>query len=167
MAHTVSVLIPDDVYQHVETEANNKKQTVEDTLSSYLVEAVRQTIDAEPGLSPLSHEQRLMLEEMGALERMYDELVNVHLGKWVAIYRGHLVDSDWDAAALMARRLHNYPGQIVLIDKIETDRQPGTFQLPFVRVVSMPNGDETVIGRDVLNHLIVTLNGIEGFTEIS
>jgi predicted aspartyl protease len=36
-----------------------------------------------------------------------------------------------------------------------------------VRAVATPQGGEAILGRDVLNHLIVTLNGLAGVTEIS
>jgi hypothetical protein len=31
----------------------------------------------------------------------------------------------------------------------------------------MTQGNEAILGRDVLNHLVVTLNGLAGVTEIS
>jgi predicted aspartyl protease len=36
-----------------------------------------------------------------------------------------------------------------------------------VRAVATSQGGEAILGRDVLNHLIVTLNGVAGVTEIS
>lgn len=45
--------------------------------------------------------------------------------------------------------------------------QIGTLVLPGVRAVAIDKHDEPLIGRDVLNHLIVTLDGIAGETEIS
>lgn len=35
-----------------------------------------------------------------------------------------------------------------------------------VSVVAIEDGDEPILGRDVLNHLIITLDGIGGVTEI-
>lgn len=136
MPHTVSVLIPDDVYQQVETEANSKQETVAQTISTYLVEAVRKSMGSESSPFSLSHEQRLMQEEMAAFERMHRELVKMHLGKWVAIYKGKLVDSDWNAESLLARRIRNFPKQTVLIDKVEVDRQPDIF-IPSIRLEEM------------------------------
>lgn len=35
-----------------------------------------------------------------------------------------------------------------------------------VRVVGMPSGDEIILGRDVLNRVMLTLNGLANVTEI-
>jgi predicted aspartyl protease len=35
-----------------------------------------------------------------------------------------------------------------------------------VRVIAVPEDSEIILGRNVLNHLIVTLNGLAGVTEI-
>lgn len=45
--------------------------------------------------------------------------------------------------------------------------QIDNFNLPGIKAVASRSGNETIIGRDVLNHLIVTLDGIAGQTEIS
>lgn len=41
------------------------------------------------------------------------------------------------------------------------------FNLPGIKAVASRSSNEAIIGRDVLNHLIVTLDGIAGQTEIS
>ena len=35
-----------------------------------------------------------------------------------------------------------------------------------IEVVALESGDETLIGRDVLNHLIITLNGLASVVEV-
>jgi predicted aspartyl protease len=40
-------------------------------------------------------------------------------------------------------------------------------KIPGIKAVASQFSDEVILGRDVLNHLIVTLNGIESRTEIS
>ncbi len=42
-----------------------------------------------------------------------------------------------------------------------------SFRLPAIQVVALDPSDEAILGRDVLNQLIVTLDGIGGVTEIS
>jgi len=39
-------------------------------------------------------------------------------------------------------------------------------RLPGIRVIASNLGSEVILGRDVLNHLIVTLNGLAGVTEV-
>lgn len=45
--------------------------------------------------------------------------------------------------------------------------QIGPYRLPNVRVVGVPMLESPVLGRDVLNYLIVTFNGLAAMTEIS
>ena len=55
--------------------------------------------------------------------------------------------------------------------KVEVDLylvaiQLGSELIHGLHVVSIPPTNEAVIGRDVLNQLIVTLNGLAGVTEV-
>jgi predicted aspartyl protease len=43
----------------------------------------------------------------------------------------------------------------------------GALQVPGVRILADEHRDEPVLGRDVLNHLVVTLNGPASVVEIS
>ena len=43
----------------------------------------------------------------------------------------------------------------------------GTYKLSSVRVVADEQNHETILGRNVLNHFVVTLNGLASITEIS
>ena len=45
--------------------------------------------------------------------------------------------------------------------------QIGDYQVPAVQVIGVQPGETAIIGRDVLNHLIVVLDGIGSTTEIS
>ena len=45
--------------------------------------------------------------------------------------------------------------------------QIGDLIIPGVKAISSRSSKEVILGRDVLNHLIVTLDGIAGTTEIS
>lgn len=47
------------------------------------------------------------------------------------------------------------------------DVQLGDYRVPAVRVIGVPSGETAIIGRDILNHLIVVLDGIGSTTEIS
>lgn len=47
------------------------------------------------------------------------------------------------------------------------DLHIGLHHIHAVEVAALPAGDENIIGRDVLNHLIVTLNGLASVTEVA
>jgi predicted aspartyl protease len=55
-----------------------------------------------------------------------------------------------------------YPADIYLVNLII-----GVHALPAVRVAAVPSGTEPVLGRNALNHLIITLNGPAAVTEIA
>lgn len=63
-----------------------------------------------------------------------------------------------------ARRLfgHARNANLYLVDV-----QLGDYHLPAVQVIGVPPGEIAIIGRDILNHLIVVLDGIGSTTEIS
>ncbi len=43
----------------------------------------------------------------------------------------------------------------------------GLHRVPAVRVIALAEDDEVIVGRDILNQLVVTLNGPAGVTEIA
>lgn len=47
------------------------------------------------------------------------------------------------------------------------DLHIGSHHIHAAEVAALPAGEESIIGRDVLNHLIVTLNGLAGVTEVA
>ena len=58
-------------------------------------------------------------------------------------------------------------GKSTVVDLYLVEIQVGTLQIPGIKAVAARTGKEIIIGRDVLNHLIITLDGIAGQTEIS
>ena len=55
-----------------------------------------------------------------------------------------------------------YPADIYLVNLII-----GAHTIPAVRVAAVPEGAEPVLGRNALNHPIITLNGPAAMTEIA
>ena len=58
-------------------------------------------------------------------------------------------------------------GASIMVDLYMVQVQIGEFTLRGVKAVASRTGNEVILGRDVLNHLIVTLDGIAGTVEIS
>jgi hypothetical protein len=42
----------------------------------------------------------------------------------------------------------------------------GPYKLPKVRAAGVPVGTDFILGRNVLNQMVVTLNGLAGVTEV-
>ena len=47
------------------------------------------------------------------------------------------------------------------------DLHIGRHHIHAVEVAALPAGEENILGRDVLNHLVVTLNGLASVTEVA
>lgn len=63
--------------------------------------------------------------------------------------------------------MHNVAGSRSLVDLYVISLHIGPFVFGDLLVVGGPQHDEVVVGRDVLNHFIVTLNGLAGVVEIA
>lgn len=98
--------------------------------------------------------------------------------RWVSLQA--LVDSGADATlipirdlrrlgakAVDKRRLVNASGVSYQVDVYVVALQVGPFTHPAVEVLANRQSNDTLLGRDVLNHLIVTLNGLAHMVEIS
>lgn len=60
-----------------------------------------------------------MEREIAAYEALHQELLRDHLGQYVAIYQGAVVDCDDDRAALRRRLNTMYPGCIMLVRQVK------------------------------------------------
>ena len=58
-------------------------------------------------------------------------------------------------------------GERVLVDLYTIAVQIGPYQQGLLEVVGVTTDDEVILGRDVLNHLVATLNGPAYVVEVS
>ena len=101
--------------------------------------------------------RRLLQRESEAFRALHEELLAAHAGEFVAIYGGRLVDHDRDQESLLLRVDTNYPTVPVLIKQVLPDPQE-TYVIRSPRFIRESN---------VLNRLVVTLDGLAGMTEIA
>jgi predicted aspartyl protease len=71
------------------------------------------------------------------------------------------------AKFVRTHRMTGITGASTMVDLYMVQVQIGDFTLRGVKAVASRTGNEVILGRDVLNHLIITLDGIAGITEIS
>jgi predicted aspartyl protease len=96
------------------------------------------------------------------------------------IYLSALVDSGADATLLPIDLLRQVQARVVesvnligitgvrtTVDLYHVVIQIGPHKFRSIKAVAQQIGAEPIIGRDVLNHLVVTLNGLAGVTEIA
>lgn len=110
-------------------------------------------------------------------------VVEVKLGKGGEVAPGNprlaLIDSGADgtlvpidlleqvgARQVGTARIWGIVGQSEIADVFLASLQVGPHTLNAVRVVADLEGDEIILGRNVLNHLVVTLNGLSSTVEI-
>jgi hypothetical protein len=72
-------------------------------------------------------------EEKAAFEQMLPDLLKTHLEKFVAVYRGELVDSDDKEGELMWRVEQKFGNEPVYIDQVL--EQPRIYHIPSFRVI--------------------------------
>ena len=53
-----------------------------------------------------------------------------------------------------------------VVDLYEVSLRIGSHSFPYVRVAADKHNEMMVLGRDILNHLVITLNGLASATEI-
>lgn len=58
-------------------------------------------------------------------------------------------------------------GSRMPVDLFHVTVRIGPHTIPAIRAVALNTGGEAILGRDVLNHLVVTLNGPAGTAEIA
>lgn len=91
-----------------------------------------------------------------------------------------LIDSGADVSMLPAELLQSINARFIekhravplfgrpyTVDLYAVNMRVGGYEIHAVEVIALKGNDEPLIGRNVLNHLIVTLDGIGGITEVS
>ncbi len=67
--------------------------------------------------------------------KLLPQLRETHLGLWVAVIDGQVVDNDEDEVTLRGRVEHAYPGQMIFVSQVEQGEALPALRLPHVRVV--------------------------------
>jgi len=71
------------------------------------------------------------------------------------------------AEEMETRYLRTVTGKRVAVDLYRVAIRVGPYHFRSIRAVATDSPTEIILGRDVLNHLIVTLNGLAAMTEIN
>ncbi len=69
-------------------------------------------------LTWLEKQERLMVKEVAAYTRIKAKLLRTHNGKWIAIFKGKLVDSDDDEQTLIDRVYTKFGDRTMLIRQV-------------------------------------------------
>jgi len=104
--------VPEEVYRQVEELAI----TMECDITDVLLETVTRTIST----FPVDPDRSVMNQNVETYKELHAELVMTHLGQFVAICDGRLVDHDPDPVSLLQRVRTRHPEKVVLRRKVET-----------------------------------------------
>ncbi|MCB9431032.1 MAG: hypothetical protein H6668_03525 [Ardenticatenaceae bacterium] len=116
MSTQILLNIPDNVYSHAEQLAAKMQRDVSDLFLEVIVRSYAPF--------PVDSRRDTMNQEVAAYKGLHPQLIKSHLGQYVAITNGQLVDSDPDPIALLKRVRQNFPNQVVLRRKVETKDTP-------------------------------------------
>ena len=112
MGTQVVLDVPEDIYKQVEKVA----VTTERDITDVLLETITRTFSP----FPVNPNRSVMNQNVEAYRDLHAELVETHLGQFVAICEGKLVDHDPDPVFLLQRVRTQYPDKVVLRRKVET-----------------------------------------------
>ncbi len=115
MGTRVVLDVPEEAYRWVEELA----VTTERDITDILLETVTRTFSpfpVDPGRS-------VMNQNVETYKELHAELVKAHLGQFVAICDGSLVDHGPDPVSLLRRVRARFPARVVLRRNVETVRE--------------------------------------------
>jgi hypothetical protein len=111
MPTTITLTLPDDIVEQVQTKAHQDGKPLQEILA----DALRQ-VYPPVALHP-RHTQ--MQQEMLAFQALHPQLVKTYLGEFVAIKDGQLVDHGLDFDTLIDRVRDQYGDEaIVMVDQV-------------------------------------------------
>lgn len=112
MGTQVVLDVPEDIYEQVEKLAVTTERDV--------AEVLLETITRNFSPFPVDPKQSVMNQNVETYKELHAELVKTHLGQFVAICDGRLVDHDPDSVSLLQRVRTQYPEKVVLRRKVES-----------------------------------------------
>ena len=117
---TLQVTIPlsENTYNRVQRWAQFRRQEIGAAISDYLTDTLP---ESDLYVVPPAESDDAVEQEKRAYMRLHPALKRTHLGKYVAIHAGQLVDEDEDYGALFERIDARYPDQFVWMSKVEDE----------------------------------------------
>ncbi len=118
MSEQITITVPNKIYRQIAKQAKKDRKNVSDIVKDVVANTFSQQ---KFSLNPTREK---MLQEVAAYKSMHASLVKTHLGQFVAIYKGQLIDHDSDKNALFFRVKEKFPTQVVLQRQVMEDPDP-------------------------------------------
>lgn len=113
MERQITLTLPEIVYQQAEQMASVSHRP--------LAEVLIDVIDAGSATLYVDPNRPAMLQEKAAFLAMHAELAARYDGQYVAMFGGLVVDHDKDVILLVRRIRQQYPGEVILVKRVESD----------------------------------------------
>jgi hypothetical protein len=118
MSEQITITVSSKVYQRIVEQAQQNRKNVSELVNDVVANAF---VENTPTENPARDK---MVQEIEAYKKMHPRLVKKHLGQFVAIHNGKLVDRDSDKEALFLRVKEKFPNQIVLQRQVLENPDP-------------------------------------------
>lgn len=116
MQKELTLSVPEEIYRQIERIAQETQRNV--------AAVALDTISLAFAPYPVHRDREQMQKEIAAYLVLHPGLVQSHLGHFVAIYQGQMVDADEDPVALHQRISARYPGKVVLSRQVQVEADP-------------------------------------------
>ena len=112
MNTTVTLSLSQDVYERVQEAAAQENRTMEEVLS--------EDIAGIYSVFPKDPRREQMDIEVAAYERQHTQLVDLYLGRYIAMKQGVVLEDDVDLESLVKRVRVSYPNEVILFRKVRS-----------------------------------------------
>lgn len=122
MSAQVTLTLSDTLYARVQELAQSRQGKLTETLVKHLEETLPPAqVGAQPASAAQASHLAALAQEEAAYVRLHPQLKMTHLGRFVAIYQGQLLDADDELGPLVERVRTKLPDQVVWISRVCED----------------------------------------------
>ena len=156
MTEQVTVTLPNQLYKRVQRLAQTKQRQLAETIVDHL-EATLPFTESVPSSDEMHMNQSAALaHEEAAYVRLHPQLQLTHLGRYVAIYQGKLIDEDDTLGPMVERVRSKLPNQVVWMTQVKAE--------PIQTLIKRGN---RLLRNGELNHYVIKLDGPASVVEIT
>ena len=134
MENEIVLRLPPPLYQRARALANRRHQKLPEMVLDIFAEALPLVEEGENPIIDLTEPDEAMDREMLAYIALHPQLRETHLGQYVAVFQGQVVDQDAQLDKLSARVRARYPQETIWITQVQPEAMP-IRRFPSMRMV--------------------------------
>jgi len=121
MEAQITVTLSDRLYHRVQSLARVKRRQMAEAIVEHLEATLPESEDAPVAVDLAQQQSAALAREEAAYIRFHPQLKVTHLGRYVAIYQGELIDADDTFGALVERVRRKLPNQVVWLTQVKEE----------------------------------------------